>query len=210
MTTEAQYQEFAEFAGRLADAGGDIIRKAAREPFLIEVKDDGSPVTTVDKAVEDRIREIIAEEQPNHGVLGEERGATAPNSEFTWIIDPIDGTLPFLAGLPVFGTLLALVHSQTPVLGIIDIPMTRERWIGLDGLPTTRNGNPVRVRECRSLTHALMSTSNPDFYGEGDRPALAKMRSATRWCVYGGSCMAYAQIATGRIDWFRSFAAPAV
>jgi histidinol phosphatase-like enzyme (inositol monophosphatase family) len=200
MPSETQLREFAEFAGNLADAGGAIIRKATREPFHIEMKDDGSPVTAVDKSVEDRLREIIAETYPDHGVLGEERAATAADSEFVWVIDPIDGTLPFLAGLPVFGTLLALVHDETPVIGIIDMPMTHERWVGLKDRPTTRNGDPIRVRECAHLSEALMSTSNPDFYGEGDRPALNKMTSATRWRVYGGSCMAYAQIATGRID----------
>lgn len=200
MVTEIQLQEFAEFAGGLVDAAGAIITKAAREPLHIEIKDDGSPVTAVDKAVEDRIREIISQKYPDHGITGEERGDTAPDAEFVWVVDPIDGTLPFLAGFPVFGTLLALVHDQAPVLGIIDMPMTHERWVGLQGMATTRNGEAVRVRQCRDLSEALMSTSNPDFYTDDDRPALERLKSATRWCVYGGSCMAYAQIASGRID----------
>ena len=120
MVNEAQLQEFAKFAGRLTDAGSTIIRDAAREPFQMEIKGDGSPVTSVDKAVEDRIRGLIADEYPDHGILGEERGATASDNEFVWVIDPIDGTLPFLSGIPVFGILLALVHNREPVLGVIE------------------------------------------------------------------------------------------
>ena len=192
--------EFATFAERLADASGGILRAAVKQPFAIEMKGDGSPVTEVDKAVEDRIRILIGEEYPNHGIIGEERDDVAPDAELKWIIDPIDGTLPFLAGFPVFGTLIALVHDDVPVLGIIDLPMTNERWLGCDGQQTTCNGAPVQTRKCGALSEALMSTSNPDFYSEQDRPALQRMRKATRWRVYGGSCTAYARVASGRVD----------
>ncbi|MCZ6772749.1 MAG: inositol monophosphatase family protein [Proteobacteria bacterium] len=193
-------KEFLSFAETLADASRAIVREAVRKPFDLEIKSDGSPVTDVDKAVEDAIRRLISERFPDHGVLGEERQATAPDAEFKWIIDPIDGTLPFLAGIPVFGTLIALVRGEVPVLGVIDMPMTSERWIGCEGQSTTRNGDPVRSRSCDNLSRALMSTSNPNFYDDEDMPALERLNVITRWCVYGGSCMAYAQIASGRID----------
>lgn len=193
-------KEFLRFAETLVDASRAIIREAVRKPFDLEIKEDGSPVTAVDKAVEDAIRQLISARFPDHGVLGEERQATAPDAEFKWIIDPIDGTLPFLAGIPVFGTLIALVRGEDPVLGVIDMPMTGERWIGCEGQSTTCNGDPVSSRSCDNLSRALMSTSNPDFYGDEDKQALVRLNAATRWCVYGGSCMAYAQIASGRID----------
>lgn len=200
MVSNGQLRDFADFANDLAAAGGDIIRAAVSEPLQFEMKGDSSPVTAVDQAVEDRIREMIADRYPDHGIIGEERGSTAPDAEFVWIIDPIDGTLPFLAGIPVFGTLVALAHGETPVIGVIDMPMTGERWIGAAGQATTRNGAPVRTRPCDDLASALMSTSSPDWYGESDRPALERMRMATRWRVYGGSCLSYAQLASGRID----------
>lgn len=193
-------KDYILFAERLADTGRAIIREAARNPVEPEIKPDGSPVTAVDKAVEDAMRALIAERFPDHGILGEERQDSAPEAEMKWIIDPIDGTLPFLAGIPVFGTLIALVRGEVPVLGIIDMPMTGDRWVGCEGQATTRNASPVRGRDCGELSQALMSSSNPDFYGERDRPALGRLNAATRWCVYGGSCMAYAQIASGRID----------
>jgi fructose-1,6-bisphosphatase/inositol monophosphatase family enzyme len=92
------------------------------------------------------------------------------------------------------------MQGAVPVLGVIDMPATHERWIGCEGMATTRNGEPVGVRACGELSSALLSTSNPDFYGETDSSALQRLKAATRWTVYGGSCMAYAQIASGRID----------
>ncbi len=193
-------REFTEFAGRLADASRACIQAMNRESFEIIRKGDGSPVTTVDRAAEDAIRAIIAAEFPGHGIIGEERGDTAPDSEFVWVIDPIDGTMPFLADLPVYGTLIALLHNGAPMLGIIDFPAMEERWIGCAGSPTTRNGEPVRTRDCADLPTALLSTSNPDFYGATDFQAFERLKAQTRWTVYGGSCMAYARIAAGRID----------
>lgn len=197
---QALVDELAAFAGRLADASGPIIRRAHQGGFSTEAKGDGSPVTDVDRAVEDRLRAMIATSYPDHGIVGEERGATAANDGPVWIIDPIDGTLPFLAGIPVFGTLIALVEDGVPLIGVIDMPATAERWLGCRGRPTTRNGTAVRVRPCSGLADALMSTSNPDFYGADDGDAFARLKAAVCWTVYGGSCLAYAQLASGRTD----------
>jgi len=200
MNTRNDLDRFVDFAGSLADASRAIILESRRGAVNRTTKGDGSPVTAVDLAVEDRLRETIANAFPDHGIVGEERGPSAPDREFVWVLDPIDGTLPFLAGIPVYGTLIALLRHGTPVLGVIDMPATGERWIGCDGMATTRNGAPVAVRPCAVLGEALLSTSNPDFYGEADFRLLSRMKAATHWTVYGGSCMAYAQIASGRID----------
>ncbi|MDE0240852.1 MAG: inositol monophosphatase family protein [bacterium] len=197
---QALVDELAEFAGRLADESGPIIRKAHQGGFSTEAKADGSPVTNVDRAVEDRLRTIIATSYPDHGIVGEERGDKAANDGPVWVIDPIDGTLPFLAGIPVFGTLIALVEDGMPLIGVIDMPATAERWLGCRGRPTTRNGAAVRVRACSGLADALLSTSNPDFYGADDGDAFARLKAAVCWTVYGGSCLAYAQLASGRTD----------
>jgi len=196
----SELEHFTQCGIRALDASRAYIREYTRKPFNFEVKTDGSPVTSVDKAAEDKIREIITAEHPDHGMIGEERKAYAPDSEFVWTIDPIDGTLPFLAGIPVFGTLLALLHNGIPVLGFIDMPMTGERWIGAEGLKTTQNGKPVHSRPCADLSMALMATSNPDYYDRTNTPALERLKNATRFAVYGGSCMFYAQIASGRVD----------
>ncbi len=193
-------EEFRIFAEALADASRAMLALAARRPHRGEEKSDGSPVTSVDRAVEQRLREMIGDAYPDHGIVGEEHGCSNPGNGHVWVLDPIDGTLPFLAGLPVYGTLIALLRDGLPLIGVIDMPATAERWVGAAGSPTTRNGEPVRVRPCEHLSEALLSTSNIDFYDADDLPALERLKAATRWTVYGGSCMAYAQIASGRID----------
>ena len=197
---ESRLDQFVVSAQQMADAAGVHIRSANLKPFNSQIKSDGSPVTDVDKSTEDIIREVITKHYPTHGILGEERQAVNPDSEFVWVIDPIDGTLAFLAGIPVFGTLIALVKNGTPVLGIIDMTATGERWIGQQGKPTLKNGSIVKVSHCQQLPKALLSTSNPDYYNDNDYLVFEKMKTAVRQTVYGGSCMAYAQIATGRID----------
>jgi histidinol phosphatase-like enzyme (inositol monophosphatase family) len=192
--------EFVSFAETLADASRAMLIEAARQSYIGEMKSDGSPVTAVDQAVEARLREMITDTHPGHGIVGEEHGEANPDSEFVWALDPIDGTLAFLAGIPVYGTLIALLQGGVPMMGVIDIPATAERWVGATGLPTLRNGEPVRVRPCDDLSQAMMSTSNIDFYDADDLPALERLKAATRLTVYGGSCTAYAQIASGRID----------
>ena len=107
---------FVVSASTMADASGELIRREQEKNFETQIKGDGSPVTSVDKAAEMVIRAIIDELHPDHGIFGEEYGASGADREFIWVIDPIDGTLPFLAGFPVFGTLLALLHNGAPVL----------------------------------------------------------------------------------------------
>jgi inositol-phosphate phosphatase/L-galactose 1-phosphate phosphatase/histidinol-phosphatase len=192
--------EFVGFAETLADASRAMLIEAARQSYTGDMKSDGSPVTKVDQAVEARLREMIIDAHPGHGIVGEEHGESNPDSEFVWALDPIDGTLPFLAGIPVYGTLIALLRGGVPVIGVIDMPATAERWVGATGSPTMRNGEPAQVRSCEDLSQAMLSTSNIDYYDNNDRPALERLKEATRLTVYGGSCMAYAQIASGRID----------
>ena len=191
---------FTRFAERLADTSREILRSASAQRPRAEVKDDSSPVTALDRAVEDRLRDMIAREYPDHGMVGEERGAARPEREHVWVLDPIDGTLAFLAGIPVFGTLIALVRGGVPAIGVIDLPATGDRWVGCEGRPTRHNGAAVRARPCAELSTALLSTSNPDFYGAAEFEAFERLKAAVRWTVYGGSCLAYARIASGRID----------
>ena len=198
--TDIDLEEFAAFAGQLADASRAQLRAVIGQPVEADPKGDGSPVTAVDRAVETRLREMIAARYPDHGIIGEEHGATAPESELVWALDPIDGTLPFLAGIPVFGTLIALLHDGVPLIGVIDMPATEQRWLGCRGRPSTLNGAPIRTRACPALTGALISTSNPDFYGAAERPAFERLKAAAHWTVYGGSCLAYGQLASGRTD----------
>lgn len=193
-------QKYATTAEQALDASAALIRDIGKRPLTSALKQDGSPVTNVDKAAEALIRDIISLNHPDHGIIGEEGDDKNIDQEFVWVIDPIDGTLPFMAGIPVYGTLLALLYQDKPVVGLIDMPATGERWLGMAGIGTFHNRQPVRTRRCAALADAFMSTSNPDFFSDADRPYLERMRAATQLNIYGASCMAYAQLASGRID----------
>lgn len=200
MTQTSVPEEFVAFAHGLADEAGRILLPACASRPGIEIKPDRSYVTAIDKQIEANLRNLIAARYPGHGIHGEEHGAERLDADHVWVLDPIDGTAPFIAGVPVFGTLIALLSKGVPILGIIDHPVTRDRWFGAVGRPTTRNGEICRTRSCPSIAEALMSASNPDFFNESERPAFEALRARTQWRIYGGSCFSYGLMASGRTD----------
>jgi inositol-phosphate phosphatase/L-galactose 1-phosphate phosphatase/histidinol-phosphatase len=185
---------------RLADAAGDAIRPFFRRRFTIEIKPDQSPVTEVDRAAEAAIRAILHAERPDDGVIGEEYGDDRAEAERVWVIDPIDGTRAFLAGRPLFGTLIALIEQDCPVLGLIDQPIARDRWIGGDGHATTLNGIPAAVRACAGLAQAHLATTGPTLFGEEDGAGFERLRRDCRDTLWGGDCHNYALLASGHLD----------
>ncbi len=189
-----------QFALELADCSRKVMAAALAGLPNIEIKPDSSYVTDTDKGIERELRGMIEKAFPKHGILGEEYGAQNEDAEYVWALDPIDGTAAFVAGLPVFGTLIALLHNGVPVVGIIDHLVTNDRWLGRAGQPTTRNGAVVRTRKCSSLARAMMSASNPDFFDAAEKPIFERLRSQTQWRIYGGSCFSYGLLATGRTD----------
>jgi len=184
----------------IADMARSFIRGSILTKPKIEYKIDGSPVTNFDKELEVILREYIHDKYPEHGIIGEELAAVNPSTEFVWLVDPIDGTLAFLTGIPVYGTLISLLHDGFPILGIIDIPMTGDRWVGQKNKKTLHNGRLIKTSDCNALSKATLSTSSPDYYDEININVLKTLKSATIQTVYGGSCVAYGQIASGRID----------
>ena len=157
-----------QLAHRLADAAGEAIRPHYRAGLDAEKKGDASPVTEADRAAEEAIRRILKAEAPRDTVIGEEFGTDEGNSGRSWVLDPIDGTVSFLAGRPIFGTLIALLADGFPVLGVIDQPILRERWVGASGELTTFNGVPARARHCRELSDAMLATTGPHYFDDHD------------------------------------------
>lgn len=189
-------------AGRLADAAGAAIRPFFRAAFEHEAKADSSPVTEADRAAEAAIRAILDVERPDDAIIGEEYGEKTGTSGRTWVLDPIDGTVSFMAGRPIFGTLIALLKHGWPVLGVIDQCISGERWIGAAGKPTTLGGLPVRVRSCRELSQAMLASTGPQYFDDhsaGHFMALAA-KTAHKQMVWGGDCYNYALLASGQID----------
>ncbi len=187
---------------RLADAAGAAIRPYFRSGLASEDKGDATPVTLADRAAEEAMRRILRAEVPKDTIIGEEFGAEAGTSGRSWVLDPIDGTAGFLAGRPIFGTLIALVVEGWPVLGVIDQPIIGERWVGAAGRPTTFNGAPARTRRCRTLAEATLATTGPHYFDdhEGGHFMGLAARTAHRRMVMGGDCYNYAQLASGNVD----------
>jgi inositol-phosphate phosphatase / L-galactose 1-phosphate phosphatase / histidinol-phosphatase len=191
-----------ELAGRLADAAGNAIRPFFRAQFAHEAKDDSSPVTEADRAAEAAIRRLLDAEAPRDAIIGEEYGEKPGTTGRSWIIDPIDGTISFMAGRPIFGTLIALLEDGWPVLGLIDQCISGERWIGATGQTTTLNGQPASTRVCKELAQAALATSGPQYFSDHDGEhfmALAA-KTAHRRMLFGGDCYNYALLASGHID----------
>ncbi|HEY9319863.1 MAG TPA: inositol monophosphatase family protein [Achromobacter sp.] len=188
------------FAERLADEARDLYAPYLSAAPRTDIKPDRSLVTALDQAIEAHLRSRIESAFPGHGIYGEEGGTVRLDAEYVWVLDPIDGTAPFIAGIPVFGTLIALLRRGVPVMGLMDFPATRDRWVGAADRPTRHQGQPCRTRACGQLADAMLTTSNPDFYAPHELPAFQALRERTRWRIYGGCCLAYGVLASGRTD----------
>jgi inositol-phosphate phosphatase / L-galactose 1-phosphate phosphatase / histidinol-phosphatase len=146
------------------------------------------------------MRAMIEARFPDHGLLGEEHGRTRPEADYVWVIDPIDGTKSFISGVPLFGVLIALTFKGVPVLGVIDQPILRERWLGAEGRKTTLNGKPVATRACSVLSDATLYATAPDMFTGADAELFGRVRKTVRLARYGADCYAYGLLAAGFID----------
>jgi histidinol phosphatase-like enzyme (inositol monophosphatase family) len=192
--------EFLRFAGELTDASRSLIRARFRARGEIEMKPDDTPVTPTDLEVESLIRRMIAGRYPRHGLIGEEHPAQDAAASHVWVIDPIDGTRSFIAGRPVFGTLIALAVDGVPVMGVVDIPIMGERWLGASGHAPTLNGVEARTRACPALSEAILLATSPDYL-DGDAAApFRAVADAAKFTVYDAGTQGYGLVASGHAD----------
>jgi inositol-phosphate phosphatase/L-galactose 1-phosphate phosphatase/histidinol-phosphatase len=196
-------KEIIAFAHTLADAAGEIVRHYFRKPITTETKSDASPVTEADREVETAIRKMIEAHLPEHGIFGEEHGRTNQQSPWQWVIDPIDGTRAFIAGYPLFTTLIALAHKGVPLLGVIDQAILRERWTGVHGSRTQCNGKDIFARGIVSLKQAVVATTSvPYCFNEQETAAFNWVKDNCAHVIVGGDGYGYAMLASGQIDLF--------
>lgn len=195
----SQYQHFEDFALALLDRTRPVVQRYFRQDIPIEIKSDASPVTLCDKAVEAEIRAALAESFPDHGIFGEEHGKSGLDKKYVWVIDPIDGTRAFITGVPLFGTLVALLEDGKPILGLVDAPALGETWLGVEGSPTRFQGQPCRTRQ-RALKDAAVFTTTPDLYVGANQARWQKVQAAVQTVRYGTDCYAAGLIASGHAD----------
>ncbi|MEX1252415.1 MAG: inositol monophosphatase family protein [Hyphomonas sp.] len=210
MTSSRDLSAELAFAARLADAAWAAIRVHFRN--LKSVDDKGAapgragidPVTEADRAAELAMRALVAAEYPGDGVTGEEFPEAPSSSGYRWYFDPVDGTRSFVAGLPVWTTLIALVDPDgIPLIGVIDQPVLGERYLGWPGgarLDTATTSRPIRVSGCNDLRLATIATTDPFNFSPPEQGAWNHLRSAARITRYGLDAYGYARLAAGTID----------
>ncbi|MGA7971491.1 MAG: histidinol-phosphatase [Pseudolabrys sp.] len=197
--------DFASFVDELASVSGHTILPFFRTALAVENKQAGGfdPVTAADRAAEQAMRTLIQRAFPDHGILGEEYGAERTDAEYVWVLDPIDGTKSFISGMPAWGTLIGLMRFGEPVFGMMHQPFIKERFTGDGGAAHYRGpagDRDLRVRECATLSDALLYTTSPLLMNEADRATFRKVENTAKLSRYGGDCYAYCMLAAGQID----------
>jgi myo-inositol-1(or 4)-monophosphatase len=198
--------DFAAFIDRLAAVSGETILPFFRTSLGIDDKGPAGnfdPVTAADRAAEQAMRALIKRTFPEHGIIGEEFGADRADAEYVWVLDPIDGTKSFIAGMPIWGTLIALTRMGEPVFGLMHQPFMRELFSG-DGRAAEYRGpagkRKLRTRPCGKLSDAILFTTSPLLMNEADRATFRKVEEKVKLSRYGGDCYAYCMLAAGHID----------
>jgi histidinol phosphatase-like enzyme (inositol monophosphatase family) len=208
MLSDARLAELDGFILELNRASAAVILPLFRGDHGIENKSTTrhyDPVTLADKGAEAEIRRLIAQHYPEHGVIGEEMGEDRPDSEFVWVLDPVDGTRAFVAGLPVWTTLIGLRFQGQPVLGSIGQPYLGEVFVGSQAagsrLVSAAGERPLKVRTGLPLTSAIIATTDPEACFNGaELGAWRQIRSAVRLARLGCDAYAYAMVALGTLD----------
>jgi histidinol phosphatase-like enzyme (inositol monophosphatase family) len=198
-----QNRQALAFAQLLADIARPIALRYFRAPLDIMYKADKSPVTPADQEIETTLRQVIHERYPHHAIIGEEYGKVR-GSNYSWILDPIDGTEGFIMGNPLFGTLIGLMHEEKPVIGLIDVPAMGERWTG-DGKCTRfnngLNGCAATASGCRLIEGArLYATPPPHFACSDERKAVDTLSRQVAIARPACDCYAYGLLASGYCD----------
>jgi myo-inositol-1(or 4)-monophosphatase len=198
--------DFTAFIERLATASGETILPFFRTSLSIDNKNTGhdlDPVTEADRGAEAVMRRMIKENFPKHGIVGEEFGAERADAEYVWVLDPIDGTKSFIAGMPIWGTLIALMHNGAPAYGMMSQPYIGERFSGDNGAATYKGPSGKRklsTRRCASLADATLFTTSPRLMKDADRTHFERVEKQVRLSRYGGDCYAYCMLAAGHVD----------
>lgn len=190
-----------QLAHKLADVASAITLPYFRTNLTIDDKADESPVTRADRETEAALRRMINDAYPDHGIIGEEYGAENEEAEFVWVLDPIDGTISFINGVPLFTTIVGVLKQGIPWFGLVDQPVLKDRWAGGAGQPTTYNGTSTRSRSCASLAEASVYVTAPDFFSEDELAHVDRLTQAVKLRRYGGTdCYHYGMVASGWTD----------
>lgn len=196
-----EFKETLEQATFIAEEASKVALSYFRHTLLIEMKANQTPVTIADKKTEEFIREALMQAFPEHGILGEEFGEEVRSSEYMWTIDPIDGTRSFIRGIPLFGTLLALLRKGEPVVGVMVLPALKETYTSALGLGTYCNGTQIRVSATQTLETAIVSCGDiPTFESARKTELLQGLMKRAELCRGYTDCFGHGLVARGAVD----------
>ena len=203
--SDRNFQPDLRIAHEMADAARVAIAPYFRTAMAVDNKLETGfdPVTAADRASEMAMREVLAKRAPGDGILGEEFGGTGVAGGRRWVLDPIDGTRAFIAGLPTWTVLIALEDAGRPTIGLIDQPHIGERFTGWPGgasLEHAGQSSPLRVSGCRGLETAILASTDPYLFEGAERAAFETIRAEARLCRFGFDAYAYAMLAAGGVD----------
>ena len=202
---EIAIAELEDFALELAQTAGGIAQAHFRQPVTVENKGTSSfdPVTNADRAIERVLRTAIEERYPDHGIVAEEEGERRGKGEYTWFIDPIDGTRSFMTGSPLWGTLIGLVRREQPLFGLLAQPVLEEVFFGGPSgswLIEADGRERLRTRACKALEAAVLASTHPDMFAGARAAAFRALAERCLLTRFGGDCYNYAMLAAGYLD----------
>jgi inositol-phosphate phosphatase/L-galactose 1-phosphate phosphatase/histidinol-phosphatase len=207
METQINITEVKNFITDIVYKSGEIAKKYFRTNLPSESKNDFSPVTLADKKIEEFLTLEISKKYPTHTICGEEAGyemgENSAKAKFKWFIDPLDGTASFIAGRPLFTTLVGFAIDDVPVLGVVFQPISNELWVGenYNGIKQASfNGAAINVSKTKIIDEAVIATTSPDLFGIEGYGIFSKAKEKANITVFGGDAYNYMMLAMGNID----------
>jgi histidinol-phosphatase len=197
----AQLRELLDFAVDAAWRAGKVTLEYFQTQPLIERKLDHSVVTIADRRTEETIRQLIRSRYPTHDIVGEEYGSEITSSDYTWFLDPIDGTQSFVHGVPLYGVLIGLEYKKESVIGVVNCPAIGDIVYAARGEGCYWNGRRAQVSETVSLSQATVSTTAAELFQKAGRlEAWTRLTAQIAGYRTWGDCYGYVLVATGRVD----------
>jgi histidinol phosphatase-like enzyme (inositol monophosphatase family) len=197
---EPSTEDLLKAALEISAAAAAIPMQYFRSSIVVEDKPDHTPVTIADRETEANIRRAIEKRFPTHAILGEEFGKTDREADYTWIVDPIDGTRSFICGFPLFGMLLGVMRGDEPIVGVIRMPALNESFAGHRGGGATKDGAPIRCRTDIKLKDARIVINEANRMVMSEPLRLRRLMSAGQIRRFFNDCYPFALLAMGQID----------
>ena len=197
----SELKDFSSYIDSLADTAKKITSKFFGSNFSSDTKKCGGPVTKFDINSEKVICVHVRLKFPNHDIVAEENGSVNNQSDFTWIIDPIDGTRSYVIGRPLWGTLIGFAYKGKPLIGLADFPALNERWIGYESKCFLNNFEyQLSPNKVKDISQATIGSTSPNLFSADGKRKYEKLLEMTKYHTWSGDCHNYCLVLKGGLD----------